>query len=176
MTIYPTIKIQKPISMHLSAKSPLVYLFDWGDTLMRDDPTKTLPMVEWEQVAAMNGALPLLAKLRQTSRIMLATSAAASNEAQIRAALQRVGLAQYIERIYCQANVGHSKSSAFYQFILNDLSLAPSDVLMIGDHFDNDILAANAASIPAIWLNRQSKDVRSAPLHSTIHHLSALEK
>ena len=32
------------------ADNPLRYptvLFDWGDTVMRDDPASTVPMVEW---------------------------------------------------------------------------------------------------------------------------------
>ncbi len=154
---------------------PLVYLFDWGDTLMQDDPNQSLPMVEWEHVTVVDGALALLKKLSKTSRVMLATGAAASNETQIAAALKRVGLDQYIERIYCQANVGIPKSAAFFQFILDDLSLAPNKVVMVGDHFDKDILAANASGIPAIWLNTQSVESRSNPLHFTIHHLSELE-
>ena len=163
--------------MLITAKSkpPLVYLFDWGDTLMRDDPNQSLPMIEWEHVAAVDGALALLEKLSKASRIMLAAGAAASNEAQIAAALKRVGLNQYIERIYCQSNVGLPKSAAFYQFILDDLSLAPNEVVMVGDHFDKDILAANASGIPAIWLNTRSVETRSDPLHFTIHHLSELD-
>ncbi|MBM5572487.1 MULTISPECIES: HAD family hydrolase [Deefgea] len=153
----------------------LVYLFDWGNTLMLDDSNQSLPMVEWRQVAAMDGALALLKLLSQSSRIMLATGAATSNETQIRAALDRVDLGQYIERIYCQANTGLTKSAAFYQFILDDLSLPPCAAVMVGDHFDKDILAANAIGIPAIWLNTQTKESRSAPLHCTIHHLAELE-
>ncbi|WP_027468322.1 HAD family hydrolase [Deefgea rivuli] len=160
--------------MTAKPKSPLVYLFDWGDTLMRDDPNQSLPMAEWEHVEAVDGALALLTKLSQSSRLMLATSAAASNEAQIRAALDRVGLGQYMERIYCQANVGFTKSTQFYQFILDDLALNPTEIVMIGDHFDNDVLAANALGISAVWLNTQNQYQATSKLHTTIHHLSEL--
>jgi len=34
-------------------ENPIRYptvLFDWGDTVMRDDPASTIPMVEWQTV------------------------------------------------------------------------------------------------------------------------------
>ena len=37
-----------------------VFLFDWGDTLMRDDPTQTGPMWQWPHVSALPGALNVL--------------------------------------------------------------------------------------------------------------------
>ena len=67
-----------------------IILFDWGDTVMRDYPERTIPMVEWESVEVIDGIADVLAHLHSTGRRMiLATSAAISDEAQIRGALRR---------------------------------------------------------------------------------------
>ena len=36
-------------------------LFDWGDTVMRDYPERTNPMVEWEAVEVIEGIPGVLA-------------------------------------------------------------------------------------------------------------------
>ena len=67
-------------------------LFDWGDTVMRDDPEITIPMVEWETIEVIEGIADVLAYLHSSGRrIILATSAQISDESQIRGALARGG-------------------------------------------------------------------------------------
>ena len=76
-------------------------LFDWGDTVMRDHPEITIPMVEWETIEVVEGIADVLEYLHSTGRrIGLATSAAISDEGQIRGALARGGLDIYFSHIY----------------------------------------------------------------------------
>ena len=35
-------------------------LFDWGDTVMRDHPEITVPMVEWESIEVIEGIADVL--------------------------------------------------------------------------------------------------------------------
>jgi hypothetical protein len=66
-------------------------LFDWGDTVLRDDPASMVPMVEWETVEVVKGVAEVLAYLHASGRrMMLATSAAISDESQIRGALDQI--------------------------------------------------------------------------------------
>ncbi|MCK6539457.1 MAG: hypothetical protein L6Q26_05310 [Anaerolineales bacterium] len=66
------------------SRYPIV-LFDWGDTVLRDDPSMTMPMVEWETVEVVDGIADVLACLHASERhIVLATSAEISDEEQIR--------------------------------------------------------------------------------------------
>lgn len=59
-------------------------LFDWGDTVMKDDPTSNVPMVEWQTIEIVPGIESVLAYLQSSGRrIVLATSASISNESQI---------------------------------------------------------------------------------------------
>ena len=151
-------------------------LFDWGDTVMHDDfPTSTVPMVEWETVRAVEGIAGALERLHAGGRTcILATSAAISDEAQIRGALARVGLDRYFARIYCFQNTGLPKGVDFYRHILADLGIDPASAVMVGDSFEKDVAAANAAGLPSVWFNPRSDEVRSGEQHATIHSLGEL--
>jgi putative hydrolase of the HAD superfamily len=150
-------------------------LFDWGDTVMRDDPASTVPMVEWETVEVVAGIRDLLAYLHSSGRqIALATSASISDEGQIRGALRRGGLDAFFSHIYCFKNTHLPKGDAFYRYILNALRISSSDTLMVGDGFEKDIQAANAVGIFAVWYNPRTDEMRSGDLHVTVHSMQEL--
>jgi len=158
----------------LNLRYPTV-LFDWGDTVMRDYPERTNPMVEWESVEVIEGIANVLAYLYSTDRrIILATSAAISDEGQIRGALARGGLDSYFSRIYCFKNTQLPKGEEFYRYILNDLQLSPSDALMVGDGFEKDIQIPNVLGIFAVWFNPKSVKVRRDEMHFTVHSMGQL--
>lgn len=150
-------------------------LFDWGDTVMRDHPELLIPMVEWNTIEVVEGIADVLAYLHDSGRcIMLATSAAISDESQIRGALGRVGLDTYFSHIYCFKNTHLPKGEDFYGHILNHLCVSPSDVLMVGDGFEKDVRAANAVDIFAVWFNTSSDETRKGDLHITVHSMPEL--
>lgn len=148
-------------------------LFDWGDTLMKDSPSEK-PMLEWPVVEAVEGVIEILRRLERFAWLVVATSAVISDEAQIYGALKRVDLDRYIHKIYCFKNTGLNKSPAFYHYILRDLGAAPEEALMVGDSFENDVIAANQAGMYAIWFNPKSNERRMNHLHTTIHAMPEL--
>lgn len=142
---------------------------------MRDDPTATAPMVEWQTVEAVAGIAEVLAYLHSSGRrIGLATSADVSDESQIRGALRRCGLDQYFSHIYCFKNTQLSKGEAFYRHILSDLGIPASEALMVGDSFAKDVQAANAVGIFAVWFNWRSDEIHKGELHVTVHSMQEL--
>lgn len=150
-------------------------LFDWGDTVMRDDPASTTPMVEWPTIEVIEGIADVLAYLHSSGRqIVLATSASISTESQIHAALARADLDRYFARIYCFENTQLPKGEAFYRHILNDLGLPASEVLMAGDGFQKDVQDSNALGIFAVWFNPRSDETRRGELHVTVHSMREL--
>lgn len=161
------------------ANLPLRYptvLFDWGDTVMRDDPDSLVPMVEWQTVEPIEGVAGVLEYLRSSGRqVTLATSAAISDENQIRAALARVGLDRYFSRIYCFKNMHIPKGEAFYREVLSSLGIPATEALMVGDTFDKDVLAANAVGLFAIWFNPDSEEFQEANSHTTVHSMRELQ-
>jgi putative hydrolase of the HAD superfamily len=150
-------------------------LFDWGDTVMRDYPEITTPMVEWDTVEVIEGIADVLATLRTSGRrIILATSAAVSDESQIRGALARGGLDSYFSHIYCFKNTNLPKGEAFYRHILNDLGISAADALMVGDGFEKDVQIPNSLGIFAVWFNPRTEERRQGDLHATVHSMREL--
>ena len=49
-------------------------IFDWGDTLMRDDPQKNTPMYLWDVVEEIEGAGHTLKELSESHEIHVATN------------------------------------------------------------------------------------------------------
>jgi len=150
-------------------------IFDWGDTLMKDDPQAKTPMVQWPVVEAVDGAEEVLSVIHAQRTVILATNAVQSDEADIRRALQRVNLDDYVDHIFCFRNTGLRKPSAdFFQHISHSLKAPASDMVMVGDSFETDIQGANLAGVMGVWLNRHDTEVRVGEQHTTIHHLREL--
>ncbi|MFZ4855586.1 MAG: HAD family hydrolase [Desulfuromonadaceae bacterium] len=152
-----------------------VVMFDWGDTIMKDDPTLKTPMYKWPIVEAVDGAEEVLRTLHPQRTIVMATSAAQSDEADIRRALERVKLNSYFDHIFCFKNSRFRKPSEdFYRHIVKSLKVEPSDILMVGDNFEIDVQAANRVGIAAVWFNNRGEDEREGDGFRTIHSLSDL--
>jgi FMN phosphatase YigB (HAD superfamily) len=150
-------------------------LFDWGDTVMRDDPEITMPMVEWENIEVIDGIAVVLEYLHSSGRqIVLATSASISDESQIRGALARGGLDTYFSHIYCFKNTNLPKGEEFYRHILKDLNISASEALMIGDGFEKDVEVPNKLGSFAVWFNPRSDETRYGDLHTTVHSMQEL--
>src|SRR5512140_3698060 len=102
-------------------------LFDWGDTLMRVFPEFHGPMKDWPRLEAVAGAAEMLTALQPDWTLCLATNAADSDEADIRAALRRVDLERWLDKIYCARAIGYQKPAReYFDYIRRDLGL-PAD-------------------------------------------------
>ena len=131
-------------------------VFDWGDTLMVNDPAQNGPMVDWPKVAAVPGALEALAKLKAGGhRLILASNAQASHRAQIWPALERVGLAQHIDEIFTMHELGGARKPArsFFLGINAALECQPWQTLMVGDEYSTDVAGAATAGWKTAWFN-----------------------
>ncbi|MCP3954954.1 MAG: HAD family hydrolase [Desulfobacterales bacterium] len=135
------------------------YIFDWGDTLMVDFPGVKGPMYLWDQVAAVKGARKTLASLHREAGCYLATNAQDSKESEIIQALERVGLADHIDRVFCFANVGYRKPfPEFYLTILDAIGAASAQTVMVGDSLETDVAGAQAAGLHGIWYNPTGRE------------------
>ena len=150
-----------------------VVLFDWGNTLMVDDGQGGR-MADWPRVAAVPGAAEALEALHGHYRLCVATNADDSTADDVMAALGRVGLARFIDRVFSSRDLGARKPDpAFYAAVLEALradeaeaaAVGPTEtaheaprlragqVVMVGDDFENDVAGAAAAGLRAVWLN-----------------------
>lgn len=142
---------------------------------MRDFKEFHSPMKDWPIVEAIPGAVDILPVLKTDWILAIATNADISDEEDIRAALRRINIDQWLDKIYCYKKIGYCKPSLeFYQYIVNDLKLAPTSIFMVGDNYEADILGANRCGIRAIWLNRRDQEIRVTKMVQTIHQLTDL--
>lgn len=133
------------------------------------------PMVEWPRVEVVEGAKEVLSQLHVHYRLALATNAVQSTEEQIRGALQRIDVAEYIELVYCFRTIGMKKPSPeFFKAVLQNSQAAPGDTLMVGDSLENDVMGAVRSGLKAVWLNEVDGSEEQGVGFFTIHRLSDL--
>lgn len=150
-------------------------LFDWGDTLMRDDRSRDDAMCAWPQVEAIEGAERTLRVLSQACMISVATGAGRSDEQMVRQALRRVGLDQHIAHVFVAGRLGFEKSDPrFWVHIQQALHAGPDEILVVGDSFSSDVRAPVQAGLRAAWFNPNSCEKREGSRHMTFHALTEL--
>jgi HAD superfamily hydrolase (TIGR01549 family) len=77
----------------------------------------------------------------------------AGNEANVHRLIDRANLRDYFDPILISAAVGLRKPNpALFEMVLRAWSLAPEEVVMIGDTLGADILGAQNAGVHQIWL------------------------
>ncbi|MGE5228745.1 MAG: HAD family hydrolase, partial [Deltaproteobacteria bacterium] len=136
-----------------------VVFLDWGNTLMVDSGMREGPMKDWATVEAEAGAQEALLRLRGRYRLVVATNAEDSPAPDVRFALARVGLDEYVDDVITSADVGdHKPNYAFYRAALlhegvRGLPLDPRRAVMVGDGTTNDIAGAQRAGMHTIWYN-----------------------
>lgn len=136
------------------------YLFDWGDTLMADLPGQTGPMCDWTEVRVVANAALALSRLTELAKCHLATNAKDSDLQQIRKALTRGGLDQWIDQVFCFRSIGYLKPSAeYFKFIADKLRVAKHEMTLVGDDLGKDVLGASRFGINAIWYNPKKEMV-----------------
>lgn len=81
----------------------------------------------------------------------------------------------YFEHIVISGEFGSGKPDpAIFEYALNKLVVDKDEVLMVGDNLNTDILGANRAGIPSVWINRKQKErVEISPTYE-IENLSEL--
>lgn len=66
------------------------------------------------------------------------------------------GLSDYFDFIVISGDFGEGKPSvALFRHALTLLSVDPRECVMVGDKLTTDVLGANRAGIPSVWINRE---------------------
>ncbi len=153
-------------------------LFDWGNTVMKVFPDQRGPMADWPEVAAMDGVLEVLPKLKAQFKIVLVSDAQDSDRMQVVRALNRVNLSAFFDEIFTPAELCARKPAPdFYHNALKQIAIPPQNAVMIGDHYEKDIIAAKQVGLWTVWYNpnRTLLPENSYPYHDIeIHHFGEL--
>ena len=150
-------------------------VFDWGNTLMPDDPSRAQPMASWPQVSVYPDVLPALERLHGRVVLSVATNAEQSDEAAILAALARVDIDRFFAHIFCFRTMGMRKEQpGFWPHVLGRLGVDSSAVWMVGDSWESDIVPAVTAGLHAVWLNRRGAPPRPSAGATSVTSLEEL--
>ncbi len=126
---------------------------------MEDIPGCTGPMYLWPEIRVVEGARDLLESLSKNYTCSLATNAADSSEREIWQALERGGLAEFIDNVFCQGNVGCKKvDDGYYETVVLRLGGDKRQILIVGDSLENDGIRALQAGVDAVWFNHKNTD------------------
>jgi FMN phosphatase YigB (HAD superfamily) len=113
-------------------------------------------MVRWPTVAAVDGAQDCLAALSGRVTLCVATNAGQSDRTMIERALDRVDLLRYIDRVFCQTEIGATKDRPeFWRAVSAGVGLPPSEIVMIGDSVDTDVLPSRRQGFQSVWYSRE---------------------
>jgi len=150
-------------------------LFDWGDTLMSEDGPVDRPMAHWPQVRAMDGALEVVTSLSKRFRLAIVTNATVSKRPHILHALHRVGLDSFFSEIFCYTEIGKKKDEPeFWRIVLTSLGAVPTQVMVVGDSLEQDVLAPMKFGLRAVWFNWKCKTAPTGIDLTSISRLSEL--
>ena len=128
-----------------------VFLFDWGDTIMRNFPCETGKMNTWKKVDTMPNAQEMLKKLSKSYDCYIATNAKDSFKKDIIEALERVKINKFFKDIFCFNEIGFLKpSSEYFDKIIRQLDVTKAEIVMIGDNLETDIRGAQENGIESI--------------------------
>ncbi|MBF7731089.1 HAD family hydrolase [Pseudomonas sp. N040] len=133
---------------------------DWGSTLMSEAGPQDLPMCQWPQVRVIDGARELLAALAAEYPLCIASNASLSRRGEIEQALARGDLLQYISQVFCFSEIGAQKSErAFWEVVTRTLGCSTSEIAMLGDSLEQDVLGPASHGVFAVWFNPQAAAV-----------------
>jgi putative hydrolase of the HAD superfamily len=138
-------------------------LFDWGDTLMVDDPQCQGSMAFWEKVSPMPGVTETLPLLRQHYKCVVASNAGDSDAELMHRAFERVALDQYFFGYITSKELGATKPSPrFFQGVLDHFSIPLDEAVMIGNDYAKDISGAKAIGLATIFITEEAGDYPDA--------------
>lgn len=127
---------------------------DWGGTLMSENGPPDRPMGLWPTLEVLPGARECLTRLHGVVPLAIATNATVSRRPQIEQALERVGLLQFFDDIFCFTEIGHRKSEPGFWAVVEDrLGVPRTAIAMVGDSKEQDALAPRQFGLQAYWLN-----------------------
>ncbi|MDX2084713.1 MAG: HAD family hydrolase [Candidatus Melainabacteria bacterium] len=106
----------------------------------------------YENMQLFPGVLPFLARCHaQGIRVAIVTDLLAEIQYE---KIERLKLQPYLSALVTSEEAGADKpAAAMYQLAMQKLELPASDVCMIGDHWEKDILGAAKQHIVAYWYN-----------------------
>jgi HAD superfamily hydrolase (TIGR01549 family) len=139
----------------------------WDRILRRDVPDKAERAAIVERIVAFElelelanlapvaGAIELLTRLKNEGRTLIAVSDMYFDIGRMQVVLKKLGLLDFFDRLYVSAELGLTKQTGdLFRHVLNDLGLAPAEVLHAGDNLRSDVERAGELGIATVLVDQ----------------------
>jgi HAD superfamily hydrolase (TIGR01549 family) len=137
-----------------------------GDPSLADELTRFYLEVRFREMRLYDDVVPALAAL-DGYELGLVSNGNSYPE--------RVGLASYFNFVIFAHDHGVAKPEAgFYEAVLSAAKCGAHELIHVGDSIENDVLAAQALGIRAVWLNRDRQQNIESGAWAEIHSLVEL--
>lgn len=121
-----------------------------------DDPALFWDFVEtqYETEVPMDGALETLDILRDRGYMLAVASNATPSYEKVLSAL---GITERVDEVFLSDVVGYAKPDPrFFQFILEQMKVAPEETALVGNSYWHDVIGARRAGILPIYFDRRN--------------------
>jgi len=151
------------------------FIFDWGDTVMRDFPEYSGPMAYWPRVEPVKDIDVVLKYLQPDITCCLASNAGDSDSELMGAALSRVNLRQYFRYLFTSHELGVKKPDpAFYCEIMRRIELKPEQCVAVGNDYNKDIVPAKSTGMITILFSQSAQSTVTSCADYTIDSMDKL--
>jgi len=100
--------------------------------------------------------IPCLEILKKSCRLCILSNGAPDLQ---REKMSGAKIDRFFNTLVISGGIGIGKPNPeIFRFALHKMNLSSSESLMVGDNLKTDILGANNAGIPTVWLNREEQD------------------
>jgi len=115
-------------------------LFDWGDTLMFDNPDYEDEMYKWPQITLMSGVAETLPTITNKYQCAVVSNAFYSNADTMKKAFDRMKIDNHFKLYITSKEIGYKKPDERFFIHIADLLETPLHTLcMIGNDYEKDI-------------------------------------
>ncbi len=130
-------------------------IFDWGDTLMADDPNNDRAMYLWEEIKVMQGVTNVMPYLHSKYICTVGSNAGESDAIAMKKAFERVNLDSCFDFYFTSKELGVRKpDTAFFESILQKLGANAENAVMIGNDYLKDISGAKKAGLKTVLITK----------------------
>ncbi|MHB1153737.1 MAG: GNAT family N-acetyltransferase [Eubacteriales bacterium] len=138
-------------------------LFDWGDTLMVDDPEYKGEMFLWPEIKLMPDAARILPVLSEKYHCAVVSNALDSNAETMKKAFVRMGIDHLFELFITSKEIGYKKpDERFFNHIAELLHIPVNELCMIGNDYEKDIVSPKKLGLKTVLITQDPGEYPSA--------------
>ncbi len=138
-------------------------LFDWGDTLMFDNPDYQGEMYLWPEIKLMPDAVSILPVLSKRYHCAVVSNALDSNAETMKKAFERMGIDRFFDLFITSKEIGYKKpDERFFSHIAELLHIPANELCMIGNDYEKDIVSPKKLGLKTVLITQDPGEYPSA--------------